>query len=249
MTETDHELEFLLSLDGHEFRLNSGYVVKIEARTVAATKHRPQGIKYSLTLHDLAGRRIYGMDNAHGVRRQTEYDHRHIYGRRKMVAYVSRPRRFAGGLLPRGGTHFDRERRAMTEKTVKTGTFREFQAFTLAVARGERKVDPNEPKIWMETREGETDAGAETAVRFTSLEAGAKLLSPKNRELLRLIVTREPQSVTELADMAHRAPQNVQRTLHSLSAAGIVRLTRGEGRSIRPVLAARKVHIEIDLGA
>lgn len=128
---------------------------------------------------------------------------------------------------------------------VKTGTFEEFKDFTLAVARGERKVDPNEPKIWIETRGGK--AGAEIAVQFTSLEAGAKLLSAKNRELLRLIVTREPQSVTELADMAHRAPQNVQRTLHRLSAAGIVRLNRGEGRAVRPTLTARKVHIEIDL--
>ena len=45
----------------------------------------------------------------------------------------------------------------MTNKErVKTGTFREFQEFTLAVARGDRKVDPNEPKIWMERREGDT---------------------------------------------------------------------------------------------
>jgi hypothetical protein len=87
MTETDHELEFLLSLDGSEFRLISGYVVKIEDRTVTATQHRPQGVKYSLTLHNPAGERIYGMDNAHGVRRQMEFDHRHIYGRRKLVAY------------------------------------------------------------------------------------------------------------------------------------------------------------------
>ncbi len=134
----------------------------------------------------------------------------------------------------------------MTDRgRVKTGTFKEFQDFTLAVARGERTVDPNEPKIWMEARESGTDMP--TAVRFTSLEAGAKLLSAKNRELLRLIVTRTPQSVAELADMAHRAPQNVQRTLHRLSAAGIVRLNRGEGRAVRPTLAARKVHIEIDL--
>ena len=88
--EPDHALDFLLSLDGSEFRLLSGDVVKIEAHTVAATRHRPQGIKYSLTLHDPAGQRIYGMDNAHGVRRQTEYDHRHIHGRRKMVAYQYR---------------------------------------------------------------------------------------------------------------------------------------------------------------
>lgn len=132
-----------------------------------------------------------------------------------------------------------------TPDKVRTGTFKEFQAFTLAVARGERTVDPSEPKIWIESREGGEDA--EREVRFTSLEAGAKLLSAKNRELLRLIVMHEPQSVSELADMAHRAPQNVQRTLHRLSAAGIVRLSRGEGRAIRPILAARRVHIEIDL--
>jgi hypothetical protein len=87
MVEPDHALDFLLSLDGSEFRLDSGYVVKIEARTVAATRHRPQGVKYSLTLHDLAGQRIYGMDNAHGIGRVPEHDHRHVYGRRKLVPY------------------------------------------------------------------------------------------------------------------------------------------------------------------
>ncbi len=128
---------------------------------------------------------------------------------------------------------------------VKTGTFEHFKGYTLAVARGERKVDPGEPKIWIERRDAK--AGAETAIQFTSLEAGAKLLSVKNRELLRLIVTREPRSVSELADMAHRAPQNVQRTLRRLSDAGIVCLSPGEGRAVRPTVTARKVHIEIDL--
>jgi hypothetical protein len=37
--------------------------------------------------HDGAGQRVCGMDNAHGVRRQNEYDHRHLYGRRKVVRY------------------------------------------------------------------------------------------------------------------------------------------------------------------
>ncbi len=30
------------------------------------------------------------MDNAHGVRRQPEYDHRHRYGRGKLVGYAYR---------------------------------------------------------------------------------------------------------------------------------------------------------------
>ncbi len=32
----------------------------------------------------------------------------------------------------------------------KSGAFQEFKDYTLAVARGERKVDPREPKIWRE---------------------------------------------------------------------------------------------------
>ena len=128
----------------------------------------------------------------------------------------------------------------------KTGSFKEFQDYTMAVVRQERAVDPREPKVWIEQRDGGDHAVVD--VHFTSLEAGAKLLSAKNRELLRVIVTRAPQSVTELAGMVQRAPQNVQRTLQRLSAAGIVRLHRGEGRMVRPTLAARKLHIEIDLG-
>ncbi len=84
----DHELEFLISLDGSEFRLAAGYKVKIEVRVVEATRHRPHGVKYGLTLHDPVGRRIYGMDNAHSVGRRTEFDHRHVYGRRQMVGYA-----------------------------------------------------------------------------------------------------------------------------------------------------------------
>jgi len=86
----DHELEFLLDLDGVEFRLLNGHVIKIEARTVADTRSRPHGIKYSLTLHDASGQRIYGMDNAHGIARQPEFDHRHLYGRGKIVGYAYR---------------------------------------------------------------------------------------------------------------------------------------------------------------
>jgi predicted transcriptional regulator len=47
--------------------------------------------------------------------------------------------------------------------------------------------------------------------------------------------------------MTGRAEQNVLRTLNKLAMAGVVRLTRGEGRARRPILTARKVHIEIDL--
>lgn len=87
----DHELEVLLSLDGFEFQFARGYTVKIAAQPVEITTGRPHGVKYSLTLHDPAGRRIYGLDNAHRTRRsRPEFDHRHVYGARRMIPYSFR---------------------------------------------------------------------------------------------------------------------------------------------------------------
>jgi predicted transcriptional regulator len=126
----------------------------------------------------------------------------------------------------------------------KSGTFKEFKNFTRAVARGMR-LNAAEPKIWFERIDGHEVR--EKDVPFHSLEAGAKLLSTKNRALLRTIAERKPQSVTELAVMTGRAQQNVLRTLNKLAAAGIVWFDKGEGRARRPMLAARKVHFEIDL--
>src|SRR5271155_5201792 len=88
--QVDHELEFLLSLDEYEFRFASGYWVKFEAREIKATEGRPYGIKYSLTLHDPKGRRIYGIDNAHKAGRRLEFDHRHLHRSAKVVVYEYR---------------------------------------------------------------------------------------------------------------------------------------------------------------
>jgi Family of unknown function (DUF6516) len=86
----DYELEALLSLDGQEFNFARGYVVKLEPRRVASTTGRPHGVKYSLTLHDPQGRRIYGIDNAHRTGRRREFDHRHLHQVRKVVRYEYR---------------------------------------------------------------------------------------------------------------------------------------------------------------
>ncbi|HZU89058.1 MAG TPA: DUF6516 family protein, partial [Stellaceae bacterium] len=71
--------------------IKSGCSIRIAAQRIEATKSRPHGIKYSLTLYDAQGRRIYGLDNAHGVRRRRpEFDHRHVYGGRRLVPYTYR---------------------------------------------------------------------------------------------------------------------------------------------------------------
>jgi hypothetical protein len=51
------------------------------------------------------------------------------------------------------------------------------------------------------------------------------------RALLRLIAEHHPKFVSELAILAGRAEQNVMRTLHKLSAVGLVRPNQGEGRA------------------
>jgi predicted transcriptional regulator len=127
----------------------------------------------------------------------------------------------------------------------KSGSFEQFKEMTLAVVRGEHKPSPHDPKIWVEA----VDGGKRTkdAIRFHSLEAGAKLLSTKNRALLRTIARRRPRSVSELAALTGRAEQNLLRTLRKLTEAGIVRLDPGAGRAYKPVVTASKVHFEIDL--
>jgi len=64
--------------------LGNGYWAKFEAKQVQVTADRPHGIKYSLTLHDDAGERLLGFDNAHAVKvssgykgRRYVYDHQH----------------------------------------------------------------------------------------------------------------------------------------------------------------------------
>lgn len=83
----DTGLETLLELDGYIVEQGGGYWVKVEVRKVGQpTVERPQGIRYSLTLHNPYGQRILGYDNAHAVAdkkknrftaRRVEYDHKH----------------------------------------------------------------------------------------------------------------------------------------------------------------------------
>jgi len=87
----DHTLELLLSLDGFAHAPSAGYWIKYEVKDVAKTAERPHGIKYSLTLHDPEGQRIFGFDNAHrpkkgkgpaaASRRRQAADHMHRGGR------------------------------------------------------------------------------------------------------------------------------------------------------------------------
>ncbi len=101
----------------------------------------------------------------------------------------------------------------------------EIRSRMLAIARGEYKPSPDEPKIW-----------------FTSMKSLAEVLSDENRALLKLISETRPESITGLAAMTGRKVGNLSRTLKTMSNYGIVEMRR-ENRHVRPVVKATEFQI------
>lgn len=118
----------------------------------------------------------------------------------------------------------------MTTLKVGIASYEEMKARTLAVARGERRVAANEPKVW-----------------FTSTESFAKVLSKGNRDLLRIIVEEAPESLDELARITGRAKSNLSRTLKTMAGYGLVRLERGERGRISPKVAHDRIELDLPL--
>jgi predicted transcriptional regulator len=78
-----------------------------------------------------------------------------------------------------------------------------------------------------------------------SLNALMRLLTPGNRELLRIIRDEQPPSVAALARRTNRAEPNLARTLGKLEAAGLVTFRREDKRRV-PVSLAQAFRVEID---
>lgn len=89
-------IEYLLDLNGYTLEMGDGYFVKFDVHKVEPCQFRPHGLKYSLTLHNSASKRILGFDNAHAVKPSKgfkysgqilPYDHRHRSASDKGVPY------------------------------------------------------------------------------------------------------------------------------------------------------------------
>jgi predicted transcriptional regulator len=117
-------------------------------------------------------------------------------------------------------------------KTLKVGiaSYDAMKARTLAIARGELKPKPGDPKVW-----------------FTSTESFAKILSNRNRALLAEIALSPPASLNELAERTGRAPGNLSRTLGTMERYGLVRLHKGARGVVRPEVPWRDVRLEMSL--
>lgn len=120
----------------------------------------------------------------------------------------------------------------MTTLKVGIASYEDMKARTMAVARGERRIAPDEPKVW-----------------FNSTESFAKVLSAGNRELLRIIAEQAPASLDELAQIAGKAKSNLSRTLKMMAGYGLVRLERGAHGRIAPRLLHNEVELVLSLTA
>ncbi len=99
------------------------------------------------------------------------------------------------------------------------------RARMLAIARGEYKPKPGEPKVW-----------------FTSMKSLAEVLSDENRALLKVITETKPESISALAGTTGRKPSNLSRTLKTMSNYGIVEMRR-EKQRVRPIAKATEFRI------
>ena len=118
----------------------------------------------------------------------------------------------------------------MTTLKVGIASYKEMKARSLAIARGQRRPAPDEPKVW-----------------FTSTESFAKVLSAGNRDLLQIIANKTPGSLDELAQLTGRKKSNLSRTLKAMAGYGLVRLERGERGRIAPRVLHDRVELDLPL--
>ena len=116
----------------------------------------------------------------------------------------------------------------MTVLKVGIADYEAMKDWTMQIARGEICSKPDDPKVW-----------------FTSVESLAKVLSVKNRELLRLIAESPPSSLEDLAEATGRAKSHLLRTLKKMAEYGLIEMEPGEGQRLKPRLAYD--HIAFDL--
>ena len=101
------------------------------------------------------------------------------------------------------------------------------RARVIAIARGEYKPKPSEPKIW-----------------FTSMRSLAQVLSYENRALLHVIRASKPVSISELAELTGRKQGNLSRTLRTMSNYGLVKMLQ-EAKALRPVACGDRYEITL----
>jgi predicted transcriptional regulator len=118
----------------------------------------------------------------------------------------------------------------MTTLTIGILPFEEMKARTLAIARGELKVSPDDPKIWL-----------------PSTETLGKILSGPNRALLAEISQGKPQSISELAELTGRKLSNLSRTLKTMERYGLVVLRKAADGRLAPEVGYDDLTVKVPI--
>jgi predicted transcriptional regulator len=119
-------------------------------------------------------------------------------------------------------------------RTLRVGiaSYEQMKDRTLAIARGDYRPEPGEPKVW-----------------FTSAESFARVLSDRNRALLGIIVESIPGSLARLAELSGRKKSNLSRTLKTMERYGFVNLSRGARGSVIPRVPYQLISLTLLLSA
>ena len=117
-------------------------------------------------------------------------------------------------------------------KTLLVGiaSYQRMKERTLEIVRGKRKIPRGEPKVW-----------------FTSIESFARVLSDRNRELLKLIHEQQPDSLAELAEMSGRQKSNLSRTLKTMEHYGLVNMKRGPKGRLAPRVPYSHIKLDVSI--
>jgi predicted transcriptional regulator len=87
----------------------------------------------------------------------------------------------------------------------------------------------------------------EKGVYFASVEAFRKAITPQRLELLKVIKTEKPSSVSQLSNIANRDLKNISEDIKFLEQVGLVEIKKSSGieKEITPFVGYDKILVEI----
>jgi predicted transcriptional regulator len=121
----------------------------------------------------------------------------------------------------------------MNQKVLHIGImpYQDYKKRSLAIARGEFRPRPDEPKVW-----------------FESVRSLAQVLSSENQLLLKTILELKPEPLKELEAATGRSSSNLSRTLKTMARYGIVKMEKVK-RNVKPVVKATDFTVQFGLYA
>lgn len=114
-------------------------------------------------------------------------------------------------------------------KRIRIGLMPEdkFRERVLAIAKGEYKPIAGDPKIW-----------------FSSMQSLAEVLSDENRDLLKVIQSSKPETISNLAVLIGQNRSNLSRRLRVMSNFGLVEMLKVK-QYIKPIVRATEFKISV----